>query len=430
MNALLQRITEREQSLLDLVRQGKLDRTALALTSNWARALPGGDALAISSPTCVRQEADDGRMALTYVVSTRAVDSYGDIVEPRGCEGDLGEYAANPIVLLNHSRYNPVGLACGEDRKLALSIHEDRIISTVYFHGQTRENVQLYALAKAGVYGGASIGFVPRRAFVLKPPSEEPDLEKNEVDFDYLMSKWSRCYRFTKWRLKEWSLTCQPANTEAMKLALGGTIDGSPLEESLRREIEAYLPGRKAWDTGAARDAYVVTRDTCPTLEDTVVRAEAEGKDTSEVVERADGWEFGQPALTTPTPTPTTPTETRGDAPAIAPPVTTPAVPDWATALTANSEAMAGALRAIQEGLAALVPTLATAVESALRSVAGPLSPTPAPAPAPSPAPTPGPAEVGDQERADWSVVVQQLELLRQQQLSVAQALYRATGRR
>jgi len=100
--------------------------------------------------------ADDKpmRRAVRVVASTDTVDSYGEIVEQ---SWNLARYLGNPIVLYQHSSWEPIGTA--ED----VGVEDGVLKATLVFapEGVTAAADKAWALIEAGILRTVSVGFVP-----------------------------------------------------------------------------------------------------------------------------------------------------------------------------------------------------------------------------------------------------------------------------
>jgi HK97 family phage prohead protease len=133
----------------------------------------GGPALA---DRCVIAVASDGTL-----------DRAGDIMVAGGC--DATNFKLNPICLLNHDPTKPIGTA-------SVTAKGSRLEATIKFAhaGASAVADETYALVKAGVLTGVSIGF--------RPIESEP-LRGGGV-------------KFVKWELLEISIVAVPANPSAL----------------------------------------------------------------------------------------------------------------------------------------------------------------------------------------------------------------------
>jgi HK97 family phage prohead protease len=121
------------------------------------------------------------------IASDATLDRTGDIMVASGC--DATAYKHNPVVLRDHDPTRPVGTA-------SVIAKSGRLEAVVKFapQGISETADETYALVKAGVLNGVSIGF--------RPIESEP-LSRGGV-------------KFTKWELLEISIVAVPANPSAL----------------------------------------------------------------------------------------------------------------------------------------------------------------------------------------------------------------------
>ena len=136
--------------------------------------------------------ADDKpmRRAVRVVASTDAEDSYGEIVEQ---SWNLDRYKANPIVLYQHDRYEPIGTA--ED----VRVEEGALRATLVLaaEGVSEDADKAWRLIEAGILRTVSVGFYPADVRMEK---------RNGRDVVVLANN----------ELREISLVSIPANPEAV----------------------------------------------------------------------------------------------------------------------------------------------------------------------------------------------------------------------
>lgn len=194
-----------------------------------ARPIGNDGAFAYSSPslTVVADSIDEAEMSAEFVIVSSVEDREYDVITPSGCEEYLAEYRANPIVLLEHDALKPVGLSTDKAGNFHFRILQDRIIAKCFFHclPLNGENLseEVFRLVMKGVFRGASPGFLPIQG------------RKRGYSKD-------AGYEYSRWRLTEWSITCQPVNQNALRLSLAGVRC-----KSLRKSLEPLLmPKQKA----------------------------------------------------------------------------------------------------------------------------------------------------------------------------------------
>ena len=204
--------------------------------------------LALDSNDAEEPKVDTVEMTARFVITTAARDRHGDIVLPRGCVSHLKNYTRNPRVFFAHKTDDlPIASARDPYGNLALEILEDRIYSTAYFHGETRESELIFRLVARKELQASSIGFLPIRASLIAPEDDEDliDLETGEDILDFRSSHSSDmpCLRFLEWDMIEWSIVPIPANQDALAAHLSrGHIEGEKISPSVRRALSFYIP--------------------------------------------------------------------------------------------------------------------------------------------------------------------------------------------
>lgn len=155
---------------------------------------------------------DDGHMGyeervFEYVLTDETVDHYGDVVMANG--GDLSIYRRNPVVLAFHDgRSFNIGMSL----KTWYDEAESNVKGWVLFFDNRLDKTpsQIAETAYQYVSNGAmktgSIGFIPDTENGIVRPTEEERKSRK-------MSKYGLIY--TKWTLKEFSVTPVPANPNA-----------------------------------------------------------------------------------------------------------------------------------------------------------------------------------------------------------------------
>jgi len=192
-------------------------------------------------------KVDTTRMTARFVITTASKDRHGDIVLPRGCVSHLKNYTRNPRVFFAHKTDDlPIASARDPDGNLALEIYDDRIYSTAYFHGETRESELIFRLIARKELQASSIGFLPIRATFIESEDEDLiDLETGEdiIDFRSDSTRSMPCLRFLEWDMIEWSVVPIPANQDALAAHLSrGHIEGEKISPSVRRALSHYMP--------------------------------------------------------------------------------------------------------------------------------------------------------------------------------------------
>lgn len=207
---------------------------------------------------------DSSKMTARFVITTSARDRHGDIVIPRGCVNHLKNYSRNPRVFFGHKTEElPIASARDCDGNLTLEIFDDKIYSTAYFHGETRESEIVFRLIARKELQASSIGFLPIRAsIVLEDESDDlVDLETGEEILDFRGNKSSNvpALRFLEWDMIEWSVVPIPANQEALAAHLSrGHVDGEKISPAIRKALSCYVPlsSKKSVSLSTLKDDY------------------------------------------------------------------------------------------------------------------------------------------------------------------------------
>jgi len=191
---------------------------------------------------------DTSRMTARFVITTSARDRHGDIVIPRGCVNHLKNYSRNPRVFFGHKTEElPIASSRDPEGNLTLEILDDKIYSTAYFHGETRESEIVFRLIARKELQASSIGFLPIRASIIMDDEGEDmvDLETGEeiLDFRGNNSHSVPALRFLEWDMIEWSVVPIPANQEALAAHLSrGHVEGEKLSPAIRKALSHYVP--------------------------------------------------------------------------------------------------------------------------------------------------------------------------------------------
>lgn len=191
---------------------------------------------------------DTSRMTARFVITTSARDRHGDIVIPRGCVNHLKNYSRNPRVFFGHKTEElPIASARDPEGNLTLEIFDDKIYSTAYFHGETRESEIVFRLIARKELQASSIGFLPIRASIIMDDESEDmvDLETGEeiLDFRGNHSHSVPALRFLEWDMIEWSVVPIPANQEALAAHLSrGHVEGEKISPAIRKALSSYVP--------------------------------------------------------------------------------------------------------------------------------------------------------------------------------------------
>jgi len=248
-------LKDRKSHMQDAISKSGVAPYPAQYIRNMARSLsdaPGGP-LALDSDDTEAPVVDTSKMTARFVITTSDRDRHGDIVIPRGCVNHLKNYTRNPRVFFAHNTNDlPIASARDLDGNLALDILDDRIYSTAYFHGETRESEIIFRLIARGELQASSIGFLPIRASILSLDEEEQDVVDLETGEEILNFRGSQTrstpsLRFLEWDMIEWSVVPIPANQEALAAHLSrGHVEGEKLSPTIRRALSAFVPARKS----------------------------------------------------------------------------------------------------------------------------------------------------------------------------------------
>lgn len=138
--------------------------------------------------------ASDGA-CLDFVLSDATVDSYGDVVEPKGWE--LGNFLKNPIALFGHSSAFPIG------KWESVRVEGGKLVGRLSLaaRGTSARIDELISLVEQGILRAVSVGFLPIKSDPIDP------------------ARPFGPQRYTKQELREVSLVSVPANPAALALA-------------------------------------------------------------------------------------------------------------------------------------------------------------------------------------------------------------------
>jgi hypothetical protein len=207
--------------------------------------------LALDSDDAEEPKVDTYNMTARFVITTSGKDRHGDIVLPRGCVSHLKNYTRNPRIFFAHKTEElPIASARDPEGNLALEILEDKIYSTAYFHGETRESELIFRLIARKELQACSIGFLPIRATLIEDEDEEDliDITTGEeiLNFRSNSSRQMPCLRFLEWDMIEWSVVPIPANQDALAAHLSrGHIEGEKLSPSIKRTLSSFVSKKK-----------------------------------------------------------------------------------------------------------------------------------------------------------------------------------------
>jgi len=173
------------------------------------------------------ESIDMKERTMKVVMTTRAMDRDGDIVEPKGL--DFQAFMENNVVLWAHNKQVlPIG------NVIALSVREDRVEATVKFANTTfgKEVFKLYA---DGVLKAWSIGFLPTKRKFLEDDEDEEEAKKRIEDG--ILREYHSRPRFHILEAEVVELSAVPvgSNRESLSKALDDGIE----EEELRSCLKA-----------------------------------------------------------------------------------------------------------------------------------------------------------------------------------------------
>lgn len=217
---------------MNLIQKELRRRTRKDFAPDAILAAPIGNDGAVSycSPHTLAEPdgVDEKECSVAFRICTSDEDREGDVIDPKGCMDYLDEYRANPVVLYEHNaELGAIGMSKSRAGHFDFRIDDDCIIARCYYHMRPfhGENIsaECFELAKRGVLLGASVGFLPLQQV-----------------------RRSKGYKFTKWRLTEWSQTFQPVNQgtlneDALRMSLSR---GYVKSMSLVRRINEILPAK------------------------------------------------------------------------------------------------------------------------------------------------------------------------------------------
>lgn len=250
----------------------------------------GSDAVAYTSPNAlaVQDGYDDGEMSQLFVVTDSDEDREGDIIYADGCLDFLDEYRRNPVWLLEHNPVEPVGLATDKDGRFHVDVQTNRILAKCFFHRCKLKGdyigEEVYKLVKAGVFRGASIGFLPIES--RKRPGGAGLI-------------------FNKWRLTEITITTQPVNQNALRMSLSrGYIQHKSLKRRLESMLLAHAPivngsdlsGRGTRDKSMKPKIHTIfcDSDIFPNADAAKLRVQLQGYSTATPIETPGVFAFAQ----------------------------------------------------------------------------------------------------------------------------------------
>lgn len=173
-----------------------------------------GEAVVRRKASDVRTQIADGERAAIQVISSRAIDRDGEILDPKG--GVFTDYLLNPVVLWAHDYSRPpIGSA-----EWVKSSADTVTAKTVYANTPFADEV--YTLKKEGHLRAASVGFIAldtvwngERGWNETVQKYSEKWEMKPKEFDNVSAL------ITKWLLLEYSDVPVPANPQALQAAVG-----------------------------------------------------------------------------------------------------------------------------------------------------------------------------------------------------------------
>lgn len=100
------------------------------------------------------KSVSDADRSVHCVASTDAIDSYGDIVDPKSWR--LERYLSNPVVLFSHDSKAPIGRASD------VRVEGNALQARLHF-ATTERASEVFSLVQQQILRGVSVGFVPGR---------------------------------------------------------------------------------------------------------------------------------------------------------------------------------------------------------------------------------------------------------------------------
>lgn len=174
------------------------------------------------------------------VVSTPSVDRAGDIIEVGGI--DLGNYKANPVVLLQHDANRPVA------KCVMLGLEGGKLVAVAEFPepGISADADRVYGLIKAGIIGAVSIGVLPK-----------------EWTFINDKRPWDGT-KYIKSEMLEFSFVALPMNAEALVIGRSAGPEAEAQRAALialakaTEEVELEAPEAPPTETESAPESACV----------------------------------------------------------------------------------------------------------------------------------------------------------------------------
>jgi HK97 family phage prohead protease len=177
----------------------------------------GARLLGFADEVSVIRGLDPKSRTVTALVSTPAVDRYGEVVEPSAYEGGLKKFMANPVLVANH-QYAVEGGHSGVIGKWRdMKVTDAGLEGTATFlpAGDALAD-NWWTRVEAGVVNSFSVGFIPHKAEMVDFTREDGSTAKRRHDLTV--------------ELLEVSVVSIPANPEArLRALLSAAVGGGAL---------------------------------------------------------------------------------------------------------------------------------------------------------------------------------------------------------
>lgn len=223
--------------------------------ARWAYPLRDVDAspMALGKLDAVADDAIDlAAMSVHCVVNTPALDRYGTVIVPAGC--DFQEYKSVPVVLCNHSSWSlPIGKAEDPNRNCTVEVSPEAVTARTFFTQSVELAVQVFHLIAERIFRGVSVGFDPDFDAIewILDDEETPPRIVGAI--------------FHRWKMLEYSHVTIPANPECTTRALHrGRVDGRPMLPEIKRALEPFALTRQLWTGGYDPETRSMSQPTNP----------------------------------------------------------------------------------------------------------------------------------------------------------------------
>lgn len=161
-------ISARRGRIEKALRAGKLSAgDGAALMEQYCYVLKDGTVPVLGmgrSGAADTSKANDKTAYIPFIVTTLMVDHDGDVVVPKGRQGDY--YAKNPVWFFGHQQPNPIaiGTSRAPDGSIDIQVEEELIRQGLYFDKADPDAMFLYGKYRKGIMNATSIAFVPIKA--------------------------------------------------------------------------------------------------------------------------------------------------------------------------------------------------------------------------------------------------------------------------